>query len=321
MKILLTRPLHDFATRELRKRYEVEVYRGRVPMPKKLLISRIAEKEGLICYPYDRIDADIIAAGRKLRAISTFSVGYDHIDTGAAAKRGITVSYTPEVLTGATADLTMALLLGLFRRVGEGDSLIRRGKWRSILGPSEFLGCDISGKTLGILGMGRIGIEVARRAIAFDMKVLYHSRRRIPSSKERSLGARHVTLEQLFRLSDVVSIHAPHTPETDEIVDLNLLKKMKRAAFLVNTARGRIVSEKDLAFALKKGIISGAALDVFRSEPIGPPNPLTKLSNVVITPHIGSATVETRKAMAEVAVKNLMLSLSGRRPVYQVRAG
>ncbi|HJU13818.1 MAG TPA: D-glycerate dehydrogenase [Candidatus Nitrosotalea sp.] len=321
MKILLTRRLHDFAIKELKKRYDVEVHTGSIPMPKKQIIKRIRDKDGLICYPYDRIDADIISAGKKLRAISTFSVGYDHIDTKAASRRGIVVSYTPEVLTAATADLTIALMLDIFRRVGEGDALIRNGRWVTILGPYEFLGSDLSGKTLGIFGMGRIGQAVAKRARAFDMKIVYHGRRRMPPGRERSLKARHVSLEELFRRSDVVSIHAPHTPQTHEIVNLKLLKKMKKTAFLVNTARGRIINEKDLADALKKRIIAGAALDVFQSEPIGPDNPLARLCNVVITPHIGSATEETRRKMAEIAVKNLVLSLSGRKPIFQVRAG
>lgn len=320
MKILLTRPLHDFAIRELKKRYEVEVHMGKIPMPKKQLLSRIGDKDGLVCYPYDKIDAEIINAGKRLRAISTFSVGYDHIDIGAASRRDIVVGYTPEVLTAATADLTISLMLDLFRRVREGDAMIRSGRWRTILGPDEFLGSDLAGKTLGILGMGRIGVAVAKRARAFDMKIIYHGRRRMPESREHILHARHVSLEELFRRSDVVSIHAPHTPKTHEMVNLGMLKKMKKTAFLVNTARGRIVNEKDLATALKKRIIAGAALDVFQNEPTGSRNPLAKLANVVITPHIGSATTETRRKMAEIAVKNLVLSLSGKSPVYKVRA-
>ncbi len=321
MKILLTRPLHDFALMELRKRYDVEVHKGKVPMPKRLLLSRIADKDGLICYPYDRIDAEIMAAAKKLRAISTFSVGYDHIDTRAAAGRGIVVSYTPEVLTGATADLTMTLILDILRRASEGDRLIRSGRWKTILGPYEFLGSDLSGKTLGILGMGRIGTAVASRARAFGMKISYHSRSRLPASREKILGARYVTLDRLFRESDVISIHAPHTPETNEMVDMKILRKMKRSAYLVNTARGKIINERDLVVALRTGVIAGAALDVFQMEPTGPANPLTRLTNILITPHIGSATSETRRAMAEMAVRNLVLSLSGKKPVYQVRAG
>ncbi|MDE1828795.1 MAG: D-glycerate dehydrogenase [Thaumarchaeota archaeon] len=319
MKILLTRSLHDFAIKELKKRYQVEVHAGKIPMPKDLLISKIRDVDGLICYPYDKIDADIVKAGTKLKAISTFSVGYDHIDVNSASQRGIVVSYTPEVLTRATADLTLALMLDLFRRINEGDRIIRQGKWKTILGPYEFLGSDLHGKTLGIFGMGRIGMAVAKRARGFEMNVLYHNRKRISAQMEKRLNVKYVSLEELFRRSDVVSIHAPHTPKTHEIVNLKLIKKMKRTSFLVNTARGKIINEKDLVTALKRKIISGAALDVFGGEPIDNSNPLTRLSNVVITPHIGSATIETRRKMAEIAVQNLVLSLSGKKPIYQVR--
>lgn len=319
MKILLTRRLHGFAVRELRRRYDVEIHAGKIPMPKKLLISRIKDKDGLICYPYDKIDSDVINTGNKLKAISTFSVGYNHIDVNAASERGIVVSYTPEVLTRATADLSMALMLSLFRRINEGYEIIHKNKWKTIFGPYEFLGTDLYGKTLGIFGMGRIGKAVARRASSFEMKLLYHNRKRLSSLEEKKLDARYVSLGELFRRSDVISIHAPYTPKTHKIVNLKLLKKMKKTAFLVNTSRGKIINEKDLIVALKKKMIAGAALDVFQDEPIDISNPLTKLKNVVITPHIGSATVETRKEMAEITIKNLILSLGGKRPIYQVK--
>lgn len=319
MKVLLTRRLHDFAVKELKKRYQVEIYTGKIPISRALLISKIKDKDGLICYPYDKIDSDVINAGTRLKAISTFSVGYNHIDVNTALKKGIVVSYTPEVLTKATADLTVALILSLFRRVGEGDRLIRKNKWRTIFGPYEFLGTDLSGKTLGIFGMGRIGKAVAKRALGFEMKLLYHNRKRLSSQEEKRLNAKYVSLDELFRRSDVVSIHAPYTPKTHEIVNLKLLKRMKKTSFLVNTARGNIINEKDLVVALKKKTIAGAALDVFQNEPIDISNPLTGLRNVLITPHIGSATIETRKEMAEITVKNLILSLAGKKPIYQVK--
>ncbi|MDE1826797.1 MAG: D-glycerate dehydrogenase [Thaumarchaeota archaeon] len=319
MKVLLTRRLHDFAVKELKKRYQVEIHTGKIPISKDLLISKIKDKDGLICYPYDRIDSDVINAGTRLKAISTFSVGYNHIDVNTALKKGITVSYTPEVLTKATADLTVVLILALFRRVCEGDRLIRKNEWRTIFGPYEFLGTDLSGKTLGIFGMGRIGKAVAKRALSFEMKLLYHNRKRLSPQEEEKLNAKYVSLDELFRRSDVVSIHAPYTPKTHEIVNLKLLKSMKKTSFLVNTARGKIINEKDLVAALKKKIIAGAALDVFQNEPIGISNHLTGLRNVLITPHIGSATVETRREMAEITVKNLILSLAGKKPIYQVK--
>ncbi len=320
MKILLTRKLHDFAVRELKKRYDVEIHTGKIPMPKDLLVSRIRDKDGMICYPYDVIDVDVIAAGTKLKAISTYSVGYDHIDVRATHRSGIVVSYTPEVLTRATADLAMALLLALSRRITEGDEIIRKNRWKTIFGPDEFLGVDLHGKTLGIFGMGRIGQAVAKRASGFEMKILYHNRKRVSASLEKKIGARFVSLDELFRRSDVVSIHAPYTSYTHEIVNLKLLRKMKKTAFLINTARGKLVNEKDLVYALKRNIIAGAGLDVFQKEPISSAHPFAKMKNVIITPHSGSATVETRDVMAELAVKNLVLSLSGRKPIYQVKA-
>ncbi|MDE1812969.1 MAG: D-glycerate dehydrogenase, partial [Thaumarchaeota archaeon] len=197
-KILLTRRLHDFAVKELKKRYQVEIHTGKIPISKDLLISKIKDKDGLICYPYDRIDSDVINAGTRLKAISTFSVGYNHIDVNTALKKGITVSYTPEVLTKATADLTVALILALFRRVCEGDRLIRKNEWRTIFGPYEFLGMDLSGKTLGIFGMGRIGKAVAKRALGFEMKLLYHNRKRLSPQEEEKLNAKYVSLDELF---------------------------------------------------------------------------------------------------------------------------
>ena len=319
MKVLLTRKLHDFAIKELEKRYELEMYQGRTPMPKGLLVSRIRNKDGLICYPYDTIDSEVINAGAKLRAISTFSVGYDHIDVKAASRRGIVIGYTPEVLTRATADLTIALMLAVFRRITEGNDIIRKNKWKTIFGPDEFLGADLYGKSLGIFGMGRIGKAVAKRSSGFEMKILYHNRKRLAVSEERKLGAKYVSLVELFRKSDVISIHSPYTPKTHGIVNLKLLKKMKKTAFLINTARGKIINEKDLVFALKKKMIGGAGLDVFSKEPISANHPFAKLENVVIMPHSGSSTVKTRKEMAEICIKNLVLSLSGKKPIYQVK--
>ena len=320
MKVLLTRKLHDFALKELEKRYDLEIYQGRIPMPKDLLVSRIRDKEGLVCYPYDVIDSEVINTGAKLRAISTFSVGYDHIDVKAASRRGIVIGYTPEVLTRATADLTIALMLAVFRRITEGNDIILKNKWKTIFGPDEFLGADLYGKSLGIFGMGRIGKAVAKRSSGFEMKILYHNRKRLAVSEERKLGAKYVSIVELFRKSDVISIHSPYTPKTHGIVNLKLLKKMKKTAFLINTARGKIVNETDLIYALKKGIVSGAGLDVFWNEPISDAHPFAKMKNVVIMPHSGSSTVETRAKMADITVKNLILSLSGKKPIYEVKS-
>lgn len=188
VKVLLTRKLHDFALKELKKHCSVEVYSGKIPMPKKMLIQKIKDKDGLICFPYDIVDKDVIESAKKLRAISTYSVGYDQIDVKAAKKRKIRIGYTPEVLTEATADLTFSLILDLLRRVTEGDRIIRKGEWRQIYGPYDYVGVDLAGKTLGILGLGRIGQAVAKRAAGFGMKVIYHNRNRVSTKLKNQLA-------------------------------------------------------------------------------------------------------------------------------------
>lgn len=317
-KVLLTRKLHDFALKKLKKHYSIEVHSGKIPMPKKKLIEKIKDKEGLICFPYDTIDKEVIDSAKKLRAISTYSVGYDQIDVKHAKKKKIRIGYTPEVLTEATADLTFSLILDLLRRVTEGDRIIRKGNWKQIYGAYDYVGTDLAGKTLGILGLGRIGQAVAKRALGFGMNVIYHNRKRASRKIESQTHAKFESINGLLRKSDVVSIHVPYTKQTHHLVDIKFLRKMKKGAFLVNTARGKIIKEKDLVLALKKKIISGAALDVFEFEPIGKSHPFTKIQNVVLAPHIGSSTVETRKKMAELTVKNLELALSGKKPIYSV---
>ena len=319
-KILLTRKLHDFALDDLKKSYDVEIHHGKIPMPKKTLLKKIRNKDGLICFPYDNIDKDVLNAAKKLKTISTYSVGYDHIDVKYARKQDISVGYTPEVLTDATADLTFALILDLLRRITEGDRIIRMGRWTEIYGAYDYVGTEISGKTLGVLGLGRIGTAVAKRAKAFGMKIIYHNRHRLSKNIEKSLRVKYVTSNQLLKKSDMVSIHVPYTKETHELVNMKLFKKMKKTSFIINTARGRIIKEADLIDALRKKIIAGAALDVFRKEPIGLNNPLTKMQNVVLSPHIGSSTSETRKKMTEITVINLKLGISGKKPLYSVNS-
>jgi len=317
-RVFLTRTLHDFALKELKKRYEIEIHSGKIPIPKTKLRSKIGNIEGLICFPYDRIDSDLIDIAKNLKVISTYSVGFDHIDTQYAKKKKIRVGYTPEVLTDATADLAFSLILDVLRRVSEGDRTIRSGKWRQIYGAYDYVGTDLQGKTLGIFGLGRIGSTLAKRAKSFDMKIVYHNRKPISKNKEKSLGVKYVTLDKLITQSDVISIHVPHTKETDQLFDMKIFKKMKKSAFLINTARGKIVNEKDLIIALNKKIIAGAALDVYESEPISEKHPLTKIQNVVLAPHIGSSTKETRAKMAEITVKNLNLGINGKKPIYSV---
>ena len=317
-RVFLTRTLHEFALKELRKKYQIEIHSGKIPIPKNILKNKIKTIDGLICFPYDKIDKKMMDLAANLKVISTYSVGFDHIDISHAIKKKIRVGYTPEVLTDATADLAFTLILDVMRRVSEGDKIIRSGKWREIYGAYDYVGIDLQGKTLGILGLGRIGSTLAKRVKAFDMKIIYHSRKRVSKSKEKVLGIKYVSQEKLFMQSDIISIHVPHTEQTDALFDSKVFKKMKKSAFLINTARGKIIKEKDLVSALKKKTIAGAGLDVFESEPIGKSHPLTKISNVVLAPHIGSSTKETREQMARITVKNLNLGLSGKKPIYSV---
>jgi glyoxylate reductase len=317
-RVFLTRTLHEFALKELKKKYQIEVHTGKIPIPKNILKSKIKNIDGLICFPYDKIDSELIDLGSNLKVISTYSVGFDHIDIDYAKKKKIRVGYTPKVLTDATADLAFGLMLDLVRRISEGDRLIRNGKWKQIFGAYDYVGIDLQGKTLGILGMGRIGSTLAKRAKAFDMKIIYHNRNRISKNKEKTLGAKYVSQNKLITQSDVLSIHVPHTSETDQMFNNKIFKKMKNSSFLINTSRGKIVNEKDLSIALKNKIISGAGLDVFESEPIGKNHPFTKISNIILAPHIGSSSKETREEMAKITVKNLNLGINGKKPIYSV---
>lgn len=317
-KVFLTRTLHDFALKELKKRYQIEIHSGKIPIPQTKLRSKIKEMDGLICFPYDNINKEVIDLAKNLKVISTYSVGFDHIDTKYAKKKKIRVGYTPEVLTDATADLTFSLLLDILRRVSEGDRTIRDDKWKVIYGAYDYVGLDLQGKTLGILGLGRIGRTLAKRAKAFDMKITYHNRKRVSKTREKILGVKYVSFEKLITQSDIISIHVPHTKETDHMFNMKIFRKMKKTAFLINTSRGKIVNEKDLVTALKKKMIAGAGLDVFETEPIGKKHPLSKLQNVLLVPHIGSSTKETRAKMAEITVKNLNLGMNGKKPIYSV---
>ena len=317
-RVFLTRTLHDFALKELKKRYEIEVHSGKIPIPRKKLESQIKEIYGLICFPYDIIDSELLDKAKNLKVISTYSVGFDHIDTKYAKKNKIRVGYTPEILTDATADLAFSLMIDVMRRVSEGDRIIRNGNWSQIYGAYDYVGTDLQNKTLGIFGLGRIGSTLAKRAKSFDMKVIYHNRKHVSKTKEKSLGVKYVSFDKLISQSDVISIHVPHTNQTDQLFDKKILKKMKKTAFLINTARGKIINEKDLIASLKKKIIAGAALDVFESEPIGKNHPFTKIRNITLAPHIGSSTKETIAKMAEITVKNLHLGINGRKPKYSV---
>jgi glyoxylate reductase len=317
-RVFLTRIIHDFALKELKKQYDIEIHSGKIPIPKKRLASKIKNIDGLICFPYDIIDRELIDCAKNLKVISTYSVGFDHIDTEYAKDKKIRVGYTPEVLTGATADLAFSLMLDVMRRVSEGDRKIRNGMWKEIYGAYDYVGTDLQEKTLGIFGMGRIGSALAKRAKSFDMKIIYHNRKKVSKTIEKKLGAKYVTFENLLSQSDVISIHVPHSKHTEQLFDKKILKKMKNSSFLINTARGKIINENHLIEALKNKIIAGAGLDVFESEPIGKNHPLTKLDNVVLAPHIGSSTKETRSKMAKITIENLHLGIAGKKPKFSV---
>ena len=268
--------------------------------------------------PYDIIDKTIIDAAKSLRAISTYSVGYDHIDVDYARLKKIRIGYTPDILTKTTAELAFAVMLDLLRRITEGDRLIRRGGWKEVFGADTYVGVEIEGKTVGILGMGRIGKAFAKKAHAFGMNIIYHNRHRLSATQERSLHAKFVSKETLFSTSDVITLHVPYTKETHQMINSRVLKMMKPSAYLINTSRGKIINEEDLIKALKKRQIAGAALDVFYKEPIGRNNPLVKLDNVLLTPHIGSSTKQTRDGMARITIRNLELAMNNRKPKYSI---
>jgi len=316
MKVFVTRKLPEKGLEILYDECdEVEVYpHDRIPS-KEEIIEGLKGKDGLLCLLTDRIDRDVISSNPKLRAISNYAAGYDNIDVDEATRRGIVVTNTPDVLTNATAELAWALLFAVARRVVEGDKFTREGKFRG-WAPMLLLGKELRGKTLGVIGAGRIGTAFALKAKCFDMKVLYYNRSR-NEVLEKKLGARKVDLDTLLRESDFVSIHLPLTEETHHLIDYDKICLMKRDGIIVNTARGAVIKEKDLVRALKERKIFGAGLDVYENEP-KVSEELKSLDNVVLLPHIGSATLETRTEMAVLAAENLIKALKGERPRYCV---
>ena len=279
-------------------------------------MAGVREADGLICLLTDNIDAGLLDAAEHLRVVSTMAVGYDHIDVAAATERKIIVTNTPGVLTETTADLTFALLLSAARRLPESQRAIRDGHWKS-WSPTFLLGHDVYGATLGIVGFGAIGQAVARRARGFDMRVLYNSRTARPEL-ETELGCTYVAFDELLEQSDFVTVHVPLTPETRHMFDTAAFQRMKTTAIFINTARGSVVVEADLQRALESKTIAAAAIDVAESEPMAEHDPLLQLPNLLVTPHIGSASVRTRARMADMAVDNLLAALDGRPPDHCV---
>jgi glyoxylate reductase len=277
--------------------------------PRDHLLEAVGGCRAVLPLLTERIDAELLdAAGPQLRVVANLAVGYDNIDLAAAAERGVVITNTPGVLTEATADLAWALLLAAARRVGEAERMVRRGDW-SGWSPTQLVGAAVHGGTLGIVGMGAIGTAVARRGRGFGMQILYTNRKRRPDA-EAEVGATFVPLDELLARSDVVSLNAPATADTFHLVDAVALERMKPTAILVNTARGSLVDEVALADALRAGTVGAAGLDVFEAEPTITPA-LLELDNVVLLPHLGSATTETRAAMVELACANIVAVLAG----------
>lgn len=306
--VLMTCRIPAAPTRALEAVCDVERLEER-PVTEERLIARLPGKRALICLLTERIDRAVLEAGRDLKIVANIAVGYDNVDVAAARERGVVVTNTPDVLTGATAEFTWGLILAAARRIPEGERLLRRGAWEG-WALDFMLGTELTGKQLGLVGLGRIGRAVAARAPAFGMRVAYADRPGTPPP-ESVPDARALSLDELLVTSDVVSIHTPLTPETRHLIDRRALARMRRTAILVNTARGPVVDEAALAWALEERLISAAALDVYAQEPAVHPR-LLRLDNVVLAPHMGSGTIETRTAMADLAVRNVVAVLTGK---------
>ncbi|KAF2957257.1 D-glycerate dehydrogenase [Thermotoga sp. Ku-13t] len=312
-KVFVTRQILPEGLNMLKERFDVEVSDYDGVIPRDVLLKKVKDVDALLCLLTDNIDAEVMdAAGPNLKIIANYAVGYNNIDVEEATRRGIMVTNTPGVLTETTADFAWALLMAIARRIVEADRFVRAGKFRG-WEPMLLLGNDVYGATLGVVGFGRIGQAVARRALGFNMKVLYYDSKRAPEEVEKELKATFVDLPTLLRESDFVTLHVPLTKETRYLIGEKELKMMKKEAYLINTARGPVVDEKALVKALKEGWIKGAALDVFENEPEIEPELLT-LNNVVLAPHIASGSYATRSKMSIMVAENIIKALSGEVP-------
>ena len=310
--VLVTRRLPSSVIARLEDTFDVDLYLGSVAISREELHQRIAGKQALVCLLTDTIDAAVLdAAGPQLKIVANVAVGYNNIDVPACRARGVAVTNTPDVLTNACADFTWALILAVTRRLGEGERVVRAGKWGG-WALDYMLGMELRGKQLGLVGLGRIGRAVADKAPAFGMTVAYTAR--TPAGLP---GATHMPLDRLLATSDIVSLHCPMTPDTKHLIDQKALTKMKRSAYLINTSRGPVVDEGALAWALKERLIAGAALDVYEKEPEIHAGLMT-LENVLLSPHLASATTETRTGMADLAVSNAIAVVTGQPPLTPV---
>jgi glyoxylate reductase len=319
--VFVTRELTDAVMFRMQELFDATLNARDIPLGRPALEMAVADADVLVPTITDTIDASLIAkAGKRLKLIANFGVGVDHIDLHAARERGIIVTNTPGVLTDDTADMTMALILSVPRRLGEGEKLVRALDWDGWK-PSGMLGHRVNGKVLGIVGMGRIGRAVAKRANGFNLKIAYHNRTKLPESVEAELGATwYGDLDAMISTVDILSIHCPHTEETHGLINARRLAQLHREAYIINTARGEILDENALIKALEAGHIAGAGLDVYVNEPQVDAR-LLALSNVVLLPHMGSATYEGRAAMGEKVVANIRAWVDGHRPPDQVLEG
>jgi glyoxylate reductase len=306
--VLLTRRIPSAAMARLEAACDVDLHDGREAIPRDELLKRVAGKRALLSLLTDRIDDEVLDAGRDLRIVANIAVGFNNIDVEACRRRGVFATNTPDVLTNACADFTWALILAITRRLGEAERQLRRGEWKG-WALDHMLGTELLGKTLGLVGVGRIGRAVAEKARVFGMRVVYSDRVTLDIPETEQLS-----LDRLLATSDVVSLHVPLTPETHHLIDQKALAKMKRTAYLINTARGPIIDEAALAWALEHRLIAGAALDVYEKEP-EVHSALLGLESVMLIPHIASATTETRTAMANLAVSNVLAVLKGEAPL------
>lgn len=311
-RIVITREIFDDVVDYLRQHCEVDDNQADKPYAPDALAAKLAGVDGLMCALTDRIDPALIARAPQLKVVANIAVGYNNIDVPACSARGIKVTNTPGVLDDSTADLAFALMLATARRITEVESYIRKGEWTGWR-LKQWLGVDVHHATLGILGMGRIGRAIARRAAGFDMRVIYHNRNRVTAEIEQRLNATYASMDELLGESDFVILQMPYSPDTHHLIGARELAKMKPSAILINSTRGGVVDDKALVAALKSGVIRAAGLDVFEGEPKLDAGFL-ELKNVVLAPHIGSSTESTRRAMAMTAANNLVAALSGQRP-------
>jgi glyoxylate reductase len=313
-KVYITRKIPEPGIKLIAEFCDIAVHPGEAPPDEKEIIKNIRDKDAVLCLLSDRINKNIMDAAPALKVISTMSAGFEHIDVNEATNKGIYIGYTPGVLTDATADLAFTLLLSVSRRIVEADGFVRALKWKVAWSPALLLGQSVRGSIIGIIGLGRIGKGVAKRAQGFGMKVVYNNTSRLSPEEEKELGVEYRSLEDLLGESDFVSLHIPLTKETYHMMDEKRLGLMKPGAILINTSRGSVIDEAALIKILEERRIAGAGLDVFEKEPIEDNNPLLVMDNVILLPHIGSANTKTRGNMSEIAAENLLSVLRGQPP-------